>query len=158
MVCAYSSSYFLTPSFCCQFATVSAISMHSSLVYISRAIANFESRVLINQFLFVCDLIIDIYPRSQHAVSYLKILNSLLSPATTTRFIGSQGPLLSAEITQYLMNRNFYQLLSKAIITIVSFASLIHVRALRMGWCSVGCANSKQKLRMVTDWPSNRLF
>jgi hypothetical protein len=68
--------------------------------------------------------------RSQYAVTYLKILSLLLSSATTTRVLGPQGLQLSVEITQYLLNRGLYPLLSKAITAIVSLPFIIQTGAL----------------------------
>lgn len=56
------------------------------------------------------DLILNL-DRSPNYVAHLKVLNQLLS---------SQRPLLATQITQYLLPRGFYELLSNAIQAIVS--------------------------------------
>jgi len=66
-------------------------------------------------------------------VTYLKILSLLLSSATTTRVLGPQGLQLSVEITQYLLNRGLYPLLSKAITAIVSLPFIIQTGSIVTG-------------------------
>ncbi|KZT24637.1 HECT-domain-containing protein [Neolentinus lepideus HHB14362 ss-1] len=57
-------------------------------------------------------------PKSQNAVSHLRILNALLSPSVCTRHLGDQGPDVSREITRYLLARDMYSHLSQAITSI----------------------------------------
>lgn len=54
-------------------------------------------------------------PRSPDAVSHLRILNALLSPEVCGKHLGDQGPVVSREITRYLLAREMYTLLSQAI-------------------------------------------
>ncbi|TFK46201.1 HECT-domain-containing protein [Heliocybe sulcata] len=54
-------------------------------------------------------------PKSQNAVSHLRILNALLAPAVCTRHLGDPGADVSREITRYLLARDMYGHLSQAI-------------------------------------------
>jgi hypothetical protein len=54
------------------------------------------------------------------ATSHLKVLNILLSVTVTEKSLGIHGAQVTAEITQYLLQRGLYSLLSGAIKSIVS--------------------------------------
>ncbi|KAF5367884.1 hypothetical protein D9615_010487 [Tricholomella constricta] len=71
--------------------------------------------VLIKQVAFFLLRSVAGAPQSQSAMSHLKVLNALLSPTTASQALEGLGAEISAEITNYLLNRDFYALLSCSI-------------------------------------------
>ncbi|RDB26515.1 hypothetical protein Hypma_005662 [Hypsizygus marmoreus] len=71
--------------------------------------------VLIRRVCFLLVCAVAKAPSSTHAASHLKVLNILLSPTATRNTLGDVGLQVTADITQYLLKRDFYSYLSKAI-------------------------------------------
>ncbi|KAJ7649720.1 HECT-domain-containing protein [Roridomyces roridus] len=71
--------------------------------------------VLIRQISVLLLRSVALSPQSLDAVTYLKILNLLLSPDTVTRTLGPQGRQVAADILMYALKRDLYPLLSQSI-------------------------------------------
>ncbi|GLB43810.1 putative HECT-domain-containing protein [Lyophyllum shimeji] len=68
--------------------------------------------VLVRQIAFLILQSVAQKPQSPHANSHLQVLNTLLSPFSTSQYLGESGVHISVEIAQYLLRRNFYPLLA----------------------------------------------
>ncbi|KAJ7472758.1 HECT-domain-containing protein [Mycena latifolia] len=74
--------------------------------------------VLIRQACFLLLRSVSASPQSPNAVAYLKIINLLVSSDAATRNLGPPGRDVAADILGYVQRRDFYPLLSHAIMSI----------------------------------------
>ncbi|KAG6849462.1 hypothetical protein H0H93_008249 [Arthromyces matolae] len=57
-------------------------------------------------------------PNKASSIAHLKVLNALLSRSVTTTALGAAGAYVSAEITTYLLKRDFYSFISQSLLSI----------------------------------------
>ncbi|KAH7906909.1 HECT-domain-containing protein [Hygrophoropsis aurantiaca] len=82
--------------------------------------------VLIRQISFLLLQSVANRPQSQYAIPQLRILTSLLNPASLVSALGPAGNDISSNITLYLIKRQLYEHISRAIRSIPSEAKSDH--------------------------------
>ena len=88
-------------------------------IFLLRSVAN--SPQYVPHRLVSCAPFHPISPSAAASLNHLRVLDALLSPASSARSLGERSEDLRTDLTLYVMQRGFYPLLAKALRDIVRF-------------------------------------